>query len=74
MVTAIIVVFRVVPAGPDEQAPRVPFDYTGAGLLGLGLGVLLLGVSEGPNWGWSSPLDHRRLHRRGGRPDGVGQG
>ncbi|SEQ15074.1 MFS transporter [Arthrobacter sp. OV608] len=55
VVTAIIVVFRVVPAGPDEQAPRVPFDYTGAGLLGLGLGALLLGVSEGPNWGWSSP-------------------
>jgi predicted MFS family arabinose efflux permease len=55
VVTAIVVVFRVVPAGPDERAPRVPFDYTGAGLLGLGLGVLLLGVSEGPAWGWSSP-------------------
>ncbi|MCX6500691.1 MAG: MFS transporter [Arthrobacter sp.] len=55
VVTAIIVVFRVVPAGPDERAPRVPFDYNGAGLLGLGLGALLLGVSEGPNWGWSSP-------------------
>lgn len=53
--TAIIVVYRGVPAGPDEQAARVPFDYTGAGLLGLGLGALLLGVSEGPNWGWSSP-------------------
>jgi MFS family permease len=55
VVTAIIVVFRAVPAGPDEQAPRVPFDYTGAGLLGLGLGALLLAVSEGPNWGWGSP-------------------
>jgi predicted MFS family arabinose efflux permease len=55
VVTAIVVVFRVVPAGPDERAPRVPFDYNGAGLLGLGLGALLLGVSEGPNWGWSSP-------------------
>jgi MFS family permease len=56
VVTAIIVVFRVVPAGPDENAPRMPFDYTGAVLLGLGLGVLLLGISEGPNWGWASPL------------------
>ncbi|MGO4186315.1 MFS transporter [Pseudarthrobacter sp. TAF60_1] len=56
VVTAIIVVFRVVPAGPDENAPRVPFDYTGAVLLGLGLGLLLLGISEGPNWGWASPL------------------
>ncbi|WP_167041305.1 MFS transporter [Salinibacterium sp. ZJ454] len=55
VVTAILVVLRIVPAGPDEQAARVPFDYTGAGLLGLGLGALLLGVSEGPNWGWSSP-------------------
>lgn len=55
VVTAIVVVFRTVPAGPDEQAPRVSFDYTGAGLLGLGLGTLLLAVSEAPNWGWSSP-------------------
>ncbi|WP_284981540.1 MFS transporter [Arthrobacter sp. efr-133-TYG-118] len=55
VVTAIVVVYRAVPAGPDEHAPRVPFDYTGAGLLGLGLGALLLSVSEGPNWGWSSP-------------------
>lgn len=55
VVTAIIVVFRVVPAGPDERAPRIPFDFRGAGLLGLGLGALLLGVSEGPNWAWSSP-------------------
>ena len=55
VVTAIVVVFRAVPAGPDEQAARAPFDYTGTGLLGLGLGSLLLGVSEGPNWGWGSP-------------------
>lgn len=54
VVTAIIVVFRVVPAGPDKQ-PRVPFDYTGAGLLGLGLCALLFGIGEGPNWGWGSP-------------------
>ncbi|MEV7663652.1 MFS transporter [Paenarthrobacter sp. NPDC089316] len=54
VVTAIIVVFRIVPAGHDEQAARVPFDYQGAGLLGLGLGGLLLAVSEGPNWGWGS--------------------
>jgi MFS family permease len=55
VVTAMIVVFRVVPAGPDQQATRVPFDYTGAGLLSLGMGALLLGVSEGQSWGWSSP-------------------
>jgi predicted MFS family arabinose efflux permease len=55
VVTAFIVVLRAIPAGPDEQAVRVPFDYQGAGLLGLGLGGLLLAVSEGPNWGWGSP-------------------
>lgn len=54
VVTAIVVVIRVVPAGPDEQAPRVPFDFSGASLLGIGLGALLLGVSEGSNWGWTS--------------------
>lgn len=55
VVSAIIVVYHVVPAGPDELAPRLPFDYTGTALLGLGLGILLLGISEGPNWGWSAP-------------------
>jgi MFS family permease len=54
VVTAIIVVFRVVPGGPDERAPRLPFDFRGAALFGLGLGALLLAVSEGPNWGWGS--------------------
>ncbi|MDQ0029067.1 MFS transporter [Arthrobacter bambusae] len=54
VVTAIIFVLRVVPAGPDEHAPRVPFDYAGAVLLGLGLGTLLLGIGEGANWGWGS--------------------
>jgi MFS family permease len=55
VVTAIIIVVRTVPEGPDQQAPRAPFDYLGSCLLSLGLGSLLLGVSEGPNWGWSSP-------------------
>ncbi|MGY5319822.1 MFS transporter [Neomicrococcus lactis] len=56
VVSAIIVVLRVVPAGADEMAPRTPFDFAGAVLLGLGLGLLLLGISEGPNWGWGSLL------------------
>jgi predicted MFS family arabinose efflux permease len=55
VVTAIFVVFRAVPAGPDARGSQEPFDYTGAGLLGFGLGSLLLGIAEGPNWGWSSP-------------------
>ncbi|MFC8304932.1 MFS transporter [Specibacter sp. NPDC057265] len=55
VLTAIVVVVRVVPAGPDEQAPRQRFDFVGATFLSLGLGALLLGISEGPHWGWGSP-------------------
>lgn len=54
LVSAMIVVWRVVPAGPDERAPRTRFDAPGAALLGLGLSALLLAISEGPNWGWTS--------------------
>ncbi|CAN5341014.1 MFS transporter [soil metagenome] len=56
VVTAIIVVLRTVPAGPDARAPRASFDTAGAALLGVGLGAVLVGVSEGPNWGWASAL------------------
>ncbi|MEC5185039.1 MFS family permease [Cryobacterium sp. MP_3.1] len=55
VLSAIVVVIRVIPAGPDERALRVPFDSVGTTLLGLGLGTLLLGISEGPSWGWGSP-------------------
>lgn len=54
VVTAIVVVYRIVPGGADTQAARTSFDYVGAGLLGLGLSALLLGISEAPNWGWGS--------------------
>lgn len=54
VLTAIVLVQRVMPDGPDELAPRLPFDVGGATLLGLGLGALLLGISEGENWGWGS--------------------
>ena len=55
VLSAIVVVARVVPAGPDEAAPRHSFDYRGTALLAVGLGSLLLGISEGPTWGWGSP-------------------
>lgn len=55
VLTAIVVVIRAVPTGPDDRAPRTSFDFVGAMLLGTGLGALLVGVSEGPNWGWASP-------------------
>lgn len=52
--TAIAVVARIIPADADHSARKSPFDFRGAGLLGLGLGSLLLGISEGSNWGWDS--------------------
>jgi predicted MFS family arabinose efflux permease len=54
VVSAIVVVIRAVPAGPDANAPRNAFDFGGALLLGIGLGAVLVAVSEGPNWGWNS--------------------
>ena len=50
----IFVVLRIVPDGPDENAPRTKFDFAGALLLAAGLGLLLLGISEGSHWGWIS--------------------
>ncbi|MCU1482284.1 MAG: putative transporter [Subtercola sp.] len=55
VVSAIIVVIRGVPGGPDTRAPQRTFDFGGALLLGAGLGAILVAVSEGPNWGWNSP-------------------
>ncbi|MFW0793824.1 MFS transporter [Gordonia sp. CPCC 205515] len=55
LVTALAAVWKVVPAGPDDQAPSHRFDVVGAVLLGIGLSALLLGISEGPHWGWVTP-------------------
>lgn len=52
--TAMIVVFVIVPAGPDTRAPRVRFDVPGATVLAFGLAALLLAVSEGETWGWTA--------------------
>ncbi|OPX11772.1 MFS transporter [Mycobacterium sp. AT1] len=54
LVSAVIVVWVVVPNGPDERAPQRAFDFVGATLLGGGLAAVVLAVSEGSNWGWSS--------------------
>ena len=46
LITTIVVVWRVIPAGPDERAPRCTLDVPGALLVGTGLASLLVGVSE----------------------------
>jgi EmrB/QacA subfamily drug resistance transporter len=44
--------WRWVPESPVRVRARI--DWGGATLLGLSLGALLLGVSEGNAWGWTS--------------------
>jgi predicted MFS family arabinose efflux permease len=55
MLSAIVVVWRAVPSLLGDPSSRPPFDFIGAALLGIGLALLLLAVSEGPIWGWVSP-------------------
>jgi EmrB/QacA subfamily drug resistance transporter len=54
IVTAIAIVCTVlfVPESPIKVPARI--DWVGAVLLSLGLGTLLLAISEGPRWGWAS--------------------
>ncbi|WP_104106254.1 MFS transporter [Nocardioides sp. 616] len=55
VVSAIVVVVKAIPDDVPTSAPAPAFDFAGAALLGTGLGSLLLGISEGARWGWSSP-------------------
>jgi predicted MFS family arabinose efflux permease len=54
VVSAIVMVAVGVPADQPAVGERAGFDVSGAGLLALGLGSLLLGLSEGAHWGWGS--------------------
>ncbi|MCG3108547.1 putative multidrug resistance protein MdtD [Metallosphaera sp. J1] len=36
--------------------PNTRIDFVGAGILSISLASLILGFSEAPTWGWSSPL------------------
>ncbi|MGY0064433.1 MFS transporter [Streptomyces sp. LZ34] len=48
-----LLIYLVIPAGPAASA-RGRFDVVGALGLGVGLICLLLAVSKGADWGWSS--------------------
>ena len=54
--SAIVVVSVVVPTNDRAAVTRPAFDYVGAAFLSIGLAALLLGISEGPDWSWASPL------------------
>jgi len=49
---ALVLVHRFVPESPIKTPSRV--DYPGAVLLSIALIALLVGLSEGASWGWSS--------------------
>ncbi|PTR30217.1 MFS transporter [Rhodococcus sp. OK519] len=51
-VVAIVLVIVIVPARANPATGRV--DWVGAALLGTGLVLILLPLSEGGTWGWAS--------------------
>ncbi|HET8992237.1 MULTISPECIES: MFS transporter [unclassified Rhodococcus (in: high G+C Gram-positive bacteria)] len=53
-VIGIAAVLYFVPESPQRNPGR--FDYLGAVLLSIALVLLLLPVSKGNTWGWSSPI------------------
>ena len=49
---ALVATLLFVPESPIKVPAKI--DWTGAALLSVGLGALLLGISQGPRWGWAS--------------------
>jgi EmrB/QacA subfamily drug resistance transporter len=49
---AVVATHLFVPESPVKTPARI--DWVGAGLMAAGLSALLLAVSEGNDWGWSS--------------------
>jgi len=60
VVTPIMIAFTILVAlRVKESAYRNPgakLDYAGSLLLGLSLAMLVLGLSQGSSWGWTSPV------------------
>ena len=54
---AIVATHLFVPESPIKSPAKI--DWVGAGLLSVGLAALLIGVSEGTDWGWRT----RRIAR-----------
>ncbi|MEE2033014.1 MFS transporter [Rhodococcus chondri] len=50
----IALVLRYIPESPQRNPGS--FDYAGAVLLSIGLVLLLLPVTKGNSWGWTSPV------------------
>ncbi|MEM7443919.1 MAG: MFS transporter [Pseudomonadota bacterium] len=53
-----VIAIPFVLAGRFDEARKTDkrrFDFIGLALLVVGLGALVIGTMEGPDWGWSSP-------------------
>ncbi|MDD2858059.1 MAG: MFS transporter [Candidatus Nanopelagicales bacterium] len=50
---SVIAILIVVPESPIRSGGR--FDYLGAGCISVWLTALLLAITKGEHWGWSSP-------------------
>lgn len=50
---SLVAILFVVPESPIRSGGR--FDYVGAGLISLWLTALLLAITKGEHWGWTSP-------------------
>lgn len=53
-VAALALGWRLAPAD-TPAGRREPFDLAGSAVYVMGLGLLLLGLNQGPGWGWASP-------------------
>ncbi len=53
IVALAVLIFFMVRESPNRK-PGVKLDYIGAAWLGMSLTAIVLGVSEGTSWGWTS--------------------
>ncbi len=55
-IVAMLWAARVLPAEPEREGEPQTFDLRGAALAGVSFFALLLALSEGQSWGWTSPV------------------
>ena len=60
---ALVLVHRFIPESPIKTPSRV--DYLGATLMSGGLIAMLVALTEGESWGWTSRAHARTCRRRG---------